>query len=292
MVELFWIYVWTIIAGTLAAAVLALWGSHVSARDQSVQVTCIGQGAMLGVLVGIVLAAQLGGQGVDSIVPTLLGLGFGGGIAALGNWIVKGESPSQSTIFISVFGLLLALNSLTGSLFPGLERHLAQVFFGDLATLTEEHARIFAAGSLFLLVLNLVFWKSLIRRSFDLSTFGQSLTMVKVPVLVAEVFNFVFLCLAVQYLGFLFTLCALFLPTTFANFLSPRSLKEYLSIILLTAFLSVPAGFLISLTFTHLPTVPTVAIAMSVIAVFSGLACRFWNKLYIGGQLQTAGSKQ
>ena len=47
------IYAWTIAASTILGSALALLGVQLAARDRAMQTMCIGQGAMLGVLVGI-----------------------------------------------------------------------------------------------------------------------------------------------------------------------------------------------------------------------------------------------
>jgi ABC-type Mn2+/Zn2+ transport system permease subunit len=49
---------------------------------------------------------------------------------------------SKSTLFASVFALLLACGYFVSALFPALESHMTQIYFGDLATLLEHDAQV------------------------------------------------------------------------------------------------------------------------------------------------------
>ena len=77
------------------------------------------------------------------------------------------------------------------------------------------------------------------------------------------------ICLSVQFLGFLFTVACLFLPTAIFSYLAGSGLKFHAKLCLSTAALSALTGFLLSLQFTRLPTVPSVVVSMFMIALVS-----------------------
>jgi ABC-type Mn2+/Zn2+ transport system permease subunit len=70
----------------------------------------------------------------------------------------------------------------------------------------------------------------------------------------------ILLSYSVQTLGFLFTISMLFLPTTLLAHLRVPGLKKHFLLSVLLSSLSAAAGFILSLRFTQIPTVPTIII--------------------------------
>ena len=260
MMDLVLIYQWTIVAGVIAAPALAILGSHLATRDRAMQTMCVGQGAMVGVLLGIGL--------LGSYDRSPLGL-LGAVAVSIATYLVTDKltanrSASRNTTFAFVFAVLLATAALVTALFPALESHMAQVYFGDLATLTTFDSVVTAVVGSICLLLLVVRSHALADHSFEAAIFGGVVDAKgrRGGEILFTLLSLVMLCLSVQFVGFLFTIGMLFLPTALMNFIATKGLKLHLSLIGVLAAISTLAGFLLSLGYTRLPTVPTILVVM------------------------------
>src|SRR5262249_14942736 len=154
-----------------------------------------------------------------------------------------------NTYYTTVFAILLGMGYLVSSVFPSLESHMAQVFFGDLATLNNRDA----TAALLLSTVSLLYligkWKHLTNQSFEIAMFGHGYRGMETPALqiafsLASLFT---LCFSVQFVGFLFTISCLFLPTSAISSFRHRSLGLHLFLCPLIASISTILGFLLSL---------------------------------------------
>jgi ABC-type Mn2+/Zn2+ transport system permease subunit len=264
MSELIRIYAWTLPAGAAFAAALAVLGAHLAARDRAMQTVCVSQGAILGVILALGLAGGIEHpESEDHFVPFLIS----SAVSALTYWVTqrlaRARGSSKNTVFAAVFAILLASGYFASAIFPALESHMTQIYFGDLATLTEFDSKL----TLFLGALCLAgyfgFWKPLTNQSFETSVFGELLSSPSERAwsLLFNCLALGMLCYSVQFLGFLLTISALFVPTTVLSYLRGQGALKHLLLVALTAGAGTLAGFLGSLRFTRFPTVPSIALA-------------------------------
>ncbi len=259
MLALAAIYGWTIGAGCAVSSVLALVGVQLATRDRAMQTICVGQGALVGVLLGLGLFQPFDIPFLTSVGPMTLALVFSGATYLLTDRWVASRAASKNTLFAVLFASLLSSGYLISSIFPALENHLAQVYFGDLATLTELGSKIslgLSIVALFLLVRN---WASFSNESFEWALFGcpPSTRKLTSP-WVFRFLSLLVLSISVQYVGFLFTTAMLFIPTGLLSLSKIQGLRRHLVLSVVLAVSSSVIGFLISLVFTRLPTVPTI----------------------------------
>ncbi len=268
MLGLVLIYGWTIGAGCTVSSVLALVGVQLAARDRAMQTICVGQGALVGVLLGLGLFQPFDIPILTSVGPMSLALVFSGATYLLTDRWVANRAASKNTLFAVLFASLLSAGYLISSIFPALENHLAQVYFGDLATLTEGDSKIslaLSAVALFFLVRN---WASFSNESFEWALFGSPPSTRKLTSpWVFRFLSLLVLSFSVQYVGFLFTTAMLFIPTGLLSLSKIQGLRRHLVLSVVLAVLSALVGFLISLALTRLPTVPTIVAVL----VASGL---------------------
>lgn len=266
--EIFQIYMWAWVAAVIMAPTLALLGCHLAARDRAMQTLCMGQGATLGVLLGIGVGESLGlTETTVGMAPWVTSFIGSAAIYGISEWIVRNRQASRNTFYTALFAGTLSLGYLVSALFPHLEGHMSQVFFGDLATLTDFQSKVSMGFSLCLLFLLIHYWRPLAQQSFQQSVFGD---LKSPPARGPNAFQFnllVFLVVSfsVQFLGFLFTTAALFLPTTLMTRSSSPGLRRHLVLVCALAVLATASGFAFSLVFSRLPTVPLIVLMMVVV---------------------------
>lgn len=259
--SLFLLYAYSILASIAAAPILSLTGIELATRDRAVQTLCVAQAALLGVLLGLGLNGD-----ETSVVPTASGLAVSSLAYGLTLLISRRKTASVNSAFASLFAVLTAGSFLISHLFPALENHLAQIYFGDVATLSNQNALIVIALSL---VSGVVLWVShrrISEESFQLALFGNQAR--STPSTYFEPIALVFLSLSVQFLGLLFTLTLLFLPTVSIHGVA-KSLSKHKRLVVFIATAGTGVGFLLSILWSLLPTVPLIVIS---ILVFGGMA--------------------
>lgn len=267
MMELLALYTWTLIAGVLAAPVLALLGIQLATRDRSMQTLCVGQGALVGVLLGLGLLHQWEDTWIGSIGPFFSAVLVSALTFVGTDILVSKRMASKNTLFTFVFALLLAMGNLVSAVFAALESHMAQIYFGDLATLSILNSKIVIGASIVSLSILVLGFRSISNRSFELAIYGGTADNQKSDrsLVLFKLLTLIVLCFSVQFVGFLYTIALLFLPTAILSFLKNKQLKVHAVLCAVTSALSVLIGFSLSLKFTRLPTVPTI------VAVLFGL---------------------
>lgn len=256
-------YRWSLVAAVVVAPALAMLGAQLATRDRALESVCVSQGAMLGVLIGLGLLNPEENLLLHSTGPMLFGLG--GSVATLlfCRLFYRVTNASPNTLFAMLFTILLSLQHLISVVFPTLEHHLAQCFFGDLATLSQTDAMI--ACVLGLLFLG-IFWgafRTWSQLSIEHALYGRTQTSSERKWDFAfEFLSLVLICLSVQYIGLLFTLGMLFIPTAILSFSSIPGLFRHLFLVALISSFSAASGFLISLHFTRIPTVPGIILLL------------------------------
>jgi zinc/manganese transport system permease protein/iron/zinc/copper transport system permease protein len=257
--ELLQIYSWSIPASVVIACSLALIGGQWVARERSAQIFVLGQGASLGIILGLVLNIALD---LDWHFLNLV-CGFALGFLTLllsELWISK--RSGRTHVYLTLFAFFLALTYLITSLTPALETHMAAAYFGDLAVMSVHGAQISLLTGIIFVIFALKFWRRLSGISFQLM--NQSLIHQSKVDFIFSVSTLFLTTLAIQNMGYLFTIGAVFIPTTFAS-QNSSGLKAYSWKLILISVLGTGVGFSLSLLSTNLPTVP--CILLSQIAV-------------------------
>jgi len=279
MWQLILIYKWTMVAGVVTAAALSILGSHLAARDKSMQTLCIGQGATLGVLFGIGLLpyfTQI--EWIHELGPFISAIVLSGLTYFWSEKLVAKRSASKNTHFTAIFIILLATGYMVSSAFPALESHMAQAFFGDLATMTDRVSAIVLILAVFTLLFLTLQWKRISNQSFELAIFGQRLSGHHRRIEFFDILVILVLSFSIQFVGFIFTVACLFVPTFLFHRLKLNSLKTFLRSIAVVAALGCLMGFFISLFFTMFPTVPTIVLTMVVLGLLTVLTMNRANQ--------------
>lgn len=268
MKELIRLYEWAILGGVFGAMALGLLGAWIAARDRAMQTLCLGQGATLGVLVGLGLLPFTALEGEAShFFPFISAVLFSAGTYWLSEVMIRGRAASKNTFYSFLFSTLLALAYLVSAMFPALESHMAQVFFGDLATLSNHDAIKTFALAVVGMALLLYRWKAFSNQAFESAIFGVGRQeKIRKGRNLFKGISFVAICFSVQYLGFLFTMACLFVPTSLCIFFGGLGLRRHLILSSGLATVATFGGFLLSLQFTRLPTVPTIVVLMLVLS--------------------------
>lgn len=250
--ELLQIYSWSIPASVVVGCGLSLIGGQWVARDRSAQIFVLGQGASLGIILGLVLNLFFEG---DWHFLNLV-CGFALGLITLlfsDKWI--GKRSGRTHFYLTLFVFFLSLTYLITSLTPSLETHMAAAYFGDLAVMSNHGAQISLLLGLVFAGFALSYWRKLSLLSFQLM--NQSLVHRPWYERVFHLSTLVLTTVAIQNMGYLFTIGAVFIPTTFASQKS-ASLKSYTLKVLSISTLGTVLGFSLSLLSTELPTVPCI----------------------------------
>jgi len=265
VIALVLLYKWALLCGVLLAPTLALVGCHLAARDKAMQTLCVSQGASLGVLLAMgVLESFEAGPAALMAGPFAAAAVFAALTYVGGERLVAQRQASKTTFFTSVFASLLALGYLVSALFPHLEGHMSQIFFGDVSTLSDGEAVVGSAlglGGLFFLW---AYWREVSSQSFSFAIFGE-LVFLRGRRPGPRVFSALALLLlvfSVQVMGFLFTVGCLFLPTALGKILANHGIRSHLVFAAVAASVSTLTGFLVSLRFSRLPTVPTIVVTL------------------------------
>lgn len=268
LLEIYWL---NILLGTATASVLAVYGAHVVARGRAVESLAIGQSATVGVLLG----AWLTGGGHESGWAHLICPTFGVLIALCSQRAVahmQGKFISApSAPFVCLFVLMLAAAYLLTSVLPGLESHLAQAFFGDLVTLSGLELGLTATVMILSAILFFLFSKDFLLGSFMCVVFADNANSLRKADRIFELVTLSLIAVSIFTLGLLFTLAALLLPTTILVALGSEkmSFRNHFIGIAISASLGALLGFIASLHWDRLPTVPTIVIMIFII----GIAC-------------------
>ena len=259
MIVLLGLYGWTLAASAALSPTLALLGSHLATRDRALQTLCMAQGSTVGVLLAIGL------YGDEAVLPPFIGAAAVAFAMYLVTEALAASRPAaKNTLFALVFASLVATGHLIAAVFPSLESHLAQRFFGDLATLTVSESKWALALASVLLLILFRYRHTLAEQSFDVEVFGEGYAMQRFPWRLHgfRALALVTVALSVQFVGFLFTASLLFVPTGLLVLRQRAGLSAHQSVAMIASMVCTVAGFLISLKFTRLPTVPTVVLLL------------------------------
>lgn len=259
--ELLSIYKWSIAASVLMAGALSLVGAQWTAREKSGQIFVLGQGASLGIVLGLVLNILLGTDihGLNLV----LGLSLGWLTLLLSDFVISQRSD-RTHVYLTLFVFFLSLTYLISSMTPSLESHIASSYFGDLAVMSDFGAKASLAVAIAVIAFTARYWGLLSRISFQFVNHSaihkdKRNTLFDVSTLIVTT-------LAIQSMGYLFSMGSLFIATTFASQRS-RNLQSFLRHLLIISFVGTGLGFTVSLLSTTFPTVPCVLLGQMLVGL-------------------------
>lgn len=270
--EMLSLYKETYLLLALAALVLPLIGLHLAPRGESVKSLMLSQMAVFGVLIGILIEHQ-SSLFNGKAWPLVMGLIF----TLASAFLMQNKRGQRGESFYLVFFIFyMAASSWLLSVFPGLESHQSQAFFGDIVTIYGT--KLWASVALLSLglVVYLFYFKSFLRDSFELEVLGN-INSQEPHKLLFKVLTLIVITSSIYTLGMLFTLGLLFIgPTLLAPF--AKSFKAYVCSLVIGSLVCVLGGFSVALNFENMTSVPTVIIILTLyhsIPIFWHLA-RKW----------------
>jgi len=259
--DLLMIYKWSLPSSIVMAIALALIGSQWTAREKSAQIFVLGQGSSLGVVLGLIINILAGTD--FHWLNLAAGFLLGALTLSLSDALIE-RKPGRNHIYLSLFVFFLALTYLLSAITPSLETHLASAYFGDLAVMSDLGAQGCLAVAAVFTVFVLREWRGLSLISFQIV--NQSLIHRTWKLRVFDIATLLLTTMAVQNMGYLFTMGSLFIATSFASHQS-KSLNSYTVRLALIASLGSFAGFVFSLLSTKFPTVPCVLIGQIIVGI-------------------------
>lgn len=252
--ELLQIYKWSLPSSIVMAAALAMVGAQWTAREKSAQIFVLGQGSSLGIVLGLVCNILL--KTDFHWLSLLFGLTLGWLTLVISDLAIEKKSD-RNHIYLTLFVFFLALTYLMTALTPSLESHMASAYFGDLAVMSDATGQLSLVMAFVFATFVLSNWRALTRISFELVNHSWIHRSWKNRLF--DVGTLLLTTMAIQGMGYLFTIGSLFISTSFASGRS-RNLKSYTARILIISSLGCLLGFCLSLISTNLPTVPCVLI--------------------------------
>lgn len=257
--ELLQIYRWSLPSSIVMAAVLAMIGSQWTAREKSAQIFVLGQGSSLGIVLGLALNILVGTDyhGLSLVI----GLSLGWLTLLLSELLIETRSD-RNHIYLTLFVFFLSLTYLLTSLTPSLESHMASSYFGDIAVMSDGGAQACLVIGLLFGIFVLANWRKLSMISFQLVNHSWIHRSGKNRVF--DIGTLLLTTMAIQSMGYLYTIGSLFIATSFAAHRS-ANLNSYTKRILLISFVGSLFGFVVSLLSTTLPTVPCVLIGQMLV---------------------------
>jgi ABC-type Mn2+/Zn2+ transport system permease subunit len=265
--ELLSLFSGTLVVATLAGLCLPVFGAISATQREATLALCLSQACGLGILLGLLISEQITSHVWVSEIPTLTG-------AAVGyltlRWTGKifPSSPAVEVWHLVLFALLAAATHVLGGLAPHLEIHLTQMYLGDLVTLTQRELIFVSVALGFASLLMWVNRNAYVQRAFFQAIFGNEPMGVH-PKPKALGFHPAFilvLCVSVQWMGLMYTLALLYLPTVFLRFSRTAGLWRHLKLCCMLGVSGSLLGFMLSLGLPTLPTVPVMIVTLATVS--------------------------
>lgn len=285
MSDLLLMYWPAILAATVTGAALACLGAFLVTRQVAVQTLAVGQGASLGLLIGLVVVSFgiVHDEHLEhTIWPLFLGVAGGALTSFCSTWAAR-RAASKAGVFVASFALLWALSQLLTGFFPTVASHASSLYFGDIVTLGQGEALLFITLSSLALVYFGTHWRKLSDRAFLLALQDEAPPPHGRAEWLFFLVSIALLCLSIELLGLLFTLASLFLPTMVLVRGGAPGVGRHLALTTLCGGLAALGGFVLSLAEPRLLTSPSIAVLLFLVplalsavrgALFAGLGKR------------------
>jgi ABC-type Mn2+/Zn2+ transport system permease subunit len=265
MVEIFKLFAWPLLAGTLLGVALSVVGVHLAGRSRTVQVLNSAQGAELGSLLVIFFGLTAGAE-IESLSPLHSLLGAAGGALLFGflsQFITSANQSSRTPLLLSLWIFLVAATQLSIALNPILEAHFSRMLLGDLTTLSNSESKwisVLTCAALLFIAKN---HNSMLKRTFDSAIFRVKRALITGG---EDVFILGLIALCTWAFGFLYTCAVLFIPTSLLSVGSLKNSARHFGTAACATFIAIPVGFMVSLTGQNIPTTPSVVVALFVVS--------------------------
>lgn len=250
--EFYWL---ALIVTVIFSVVVSYMGAHLVARKQSIVLIPQSQVTVISILIGILLFHEEENFAVIafSFVMTLLS-GIGLHVFNQKIKLVKAEW------MLATYFILMAIGHSLTRFFPSLESHFHQSFQGDIVTADQESLYI---SLFFIVVLGVILIKRYRVDRADSFEIGIGKT---VKNLGYQALTSLVLTLGVFLLGSAFTVGFLLIPSLLVSRFS-KSYKEHLLYVFVLALINSTIGFLLSLEFTYLATIPTMILSLLITSI-------------------------
>jgi ABC-type Mn2+/Zn2+ transport system permease subunit len=242
------IFLWPFLASMTVGVLLNLLGIQLASRDKTVQSLVMSQGALLGVLVGIAFAPEE--SELFPFASSVIGTAV---LFILSERISESFASNKTAILIVLYTFLLAMGSILTALLPGVEVHLSQKFFGNLATLSDAQSKFAIVSSLIGISIFIYNMKTFTRQSFEIAVFAF-----KAKSSLFLNLEFLIISYSVMCFGLLFTVACLFTATTGKQIAGKKGLFRHHFVSTLITISACFLGFLGSVLNTRIPTVPAI----------------------------------
>jgi ABC-type Mn2+/Zn2+ transport system permease subunit len=259
MMELLLVYWPNLLATVLFGTLLPFLGAHLVARGDSVKMLSMSQAAGLGITIAMLFLKifSIEQENKTFLVPILLGFIFSVS-CFFGSIFIEKDGEQNTGLFLSLFLCFWAITQALIGFFPAIEALQTNIYFGDIVTLTKTHSILFSLGATALITYGLIRFQWLKQRTFDLA-------VLLLPWQWKKDFGFAALSLlavtfSIQFLGLLFTLSCLFLPTVMLSFASALGVNIHIRRSMFIGGIASFIGFMLSLLDSRLLTTPTISI--------------------------------
>jgi ABC-type Mn2+/Zn2+ transport system permease subunit len=270
VIEMFWLYKGVFLLVLLAGLVMPLVGSHLPARNQVVRSLMVTQMATLGLLLGMLVASFF--HLPHWLGEVVLPLAFAVIVTfILLRLIEKAFVHLNEGSYMCGYFIFLAMSFIVCSLFPGLELHHTQMFFGDVVTISGVSLWGSILFMLLALVLLLKYQKDWILHSVDQQLLGDCYTCTKTHDRFAF-FSLMTIIIGLFSLGQMFTLGAMLIAPIFLK-QQAFGLSSFLKLIAVLTSTAMVSGLSLSLVWTKLSTVPLMIL---ILVIF----CLIWSQIY------------
>jgi ABC-type Mn2+/Zn2+ transport system permease subunit len=259
MKELLIVYWPNLLATVLFGTLLPFLGAHLVARGESVKMLSMSQAAGLGITIAMLFLKIFSIEQEDKtfLLPVLLGFLFSVS-CFFGSIFIERDGEQNTGLFLSLFLCFWAITQALIGFFPAIEALQTNIYFGDIVTLTKTHSILFSLGATALIAYGLFRFQWLKQRTFDLAVLLFPWQWKKDFGFAA--FSLLAVTFSIQFLGLLFTLSCLFLPTVMLSFASTLGVNLHIKRAMFIGGIASFIGFMLSLLDSRLLTTPTISI--------------------------------
>ena len=256
---------------------LALLGTQLASRSESLQAFVASQSASLGITSGLALVVLLTGDTeAYPHIPVILAFVFSTSFYFFAQKLSARFRSKSTEILITLFLFSLSVNYLVTGVLPYLESHFSASFMGDIATASATSSYLLALVSFAISSLLLSRMRQINFQSFWISSSNVSFSHT-----LQVLFYFVCALLIVEstrVFGFLYTSASLVVIPLAAS-LAAKSFKHFLSLVVGLSAISSLLGFIISLWSLKLSTSACIVTAQVFLSILAIIIYQFQDRL-------------
>ena len=266
--EIIFFYLPHILIGAFLSIVLGLYGSHLVAREKTLEIVFVGQTIQIGILMGVLISNLLfdshddHGFHIEMLSSGIFTVIF----YLIYERVTKSKKFTKTPFLVLLYTSLIAFSYLIIAASPLIESHMVKSFLGDIVTASSLELKFISLMALFSLFYYVKNKQEILSTTFDIALFGHQITnkVSKIPY-----FNIIVLLLmvySIHVLGIVFTLTMMILPVTIIQFSNSRLNSLELFIYLISP-ISVITGFCLNIKFEQFPTSSLITLSLCVISL-------------------------